>query len=425
MKSLLATMLLIILFFTPVFTQTGNFLKLEDCYALAWDNHPLSKKASIYEQLSQVGLAQIEAQRLPTIQWNTQASLQSENVELPSDLPIPGLDLPLYKVQTNLDAQYLILDGGLSDARMKLQSTSLLSNKAEAEIAIETLKKQVNEVFLGIQLLQTRLDVLQNSKTAIEAQQNRLSSAVENGIMLPGALKELQVETLKLSTAIAQTQSDISALMKSLGALIGQPIPSTTVLQLPEQLAAYADTTNIQRTELAFFEAQKAQILAGSELVEAQTKPKLGAFLQAGLGVPNPLNFFDNSISPFAIGGLRLSWDIIDWQQSDRDLQKLQLQAQLVDNQKEAFEYQLSLEDDRYYEAVASLAATIERDKEIIELHEQIVAQKATQLRLGTITPSEYILQATALRQSELDLNRHELELQKIKIDFLTQKGLL
>ena len=231
-------------------------------------------------------------------------------------------------------AQYLILDGGLSDARMKLQSASLLSNKAEAEIAIETLKKQVNEVFLGIQLLQTRLDVLQNSKTAIEAQQSRLSSAVENGIMLPGALKELEVETLKLSTAIAQTQSDISALMKSLGALIGQPIPSTTVLQLPEQLAAYADTTNIQRTELAFFEAQKAQILAGSELVEAQTKPKLGAFLQAGLGVPNPLNFFDNSISPFAIGGLRLSWDIIDWQQSERNLQKLQLQAQLVDNQK-------------------------------------------------------------------------------------------
>ena len=225
MKSLLATILLIILFFAPVFTQTGNLLKLQDCYALAWDNHPLSKKTLIYEQLNQVEFAQIEAQRLPTIQWNTQASLQSENVELPSDLPIPGLDLPLYKVQTNLDAQYLILDGGLSDARMKLQSASLLSNKAEAEIAIETLKKQVNEVFLGIQLLQTRLDVLQNSKTAIEAQQSRLSSAVENGIMLPGALKELEVETLKLSTAIAQTQSDISALMKSLGALIVCTIP--------------------------------------------------------------------------------------------------------------------------------------------------------------------------------------------------------
>jgi outer membrane protein TolC len=425
MKSLLATISLTILFFVPVFTQTGNILKLEDCYELAWSNHPLSEKSLIYDQLNQVELAQIEAQRLPTLQWNTQASLQSENVALPAELPIPPLDLPLYRVQTNLDAQYLLLDGGRSDARMALQNASLLSNKAEAEMAIESLKKQVNEIFLGIQLLQTRLDVLHSSKKAIEAQQARLSSAVENGLMLPGALKELEVETLKLSTAIAQTQSDISALMKSLEALIGFALPPNTILQLPEQLGVYTDTTSIQRAELAFFEAKKTQILAGSQLVEAKTKPKLGAFLQAGLGVPNPLNFFDNSLSPFAIGGLRFSWDITDWKQSDRDLQKLQLQAQLIDNQKAAFEYQLSLEDDRYYEAISSLAATIEKDKEIIQLHEQIVAQKAAQLRLGTITPSEYILQATALRQSELDLNRHELELQKIKIDFLTQKGLL
>jgi len=119
------------------------------------------------------------------------------------------------------------------------------------------------------------------------------------------------------------------------------------------------------------------------------------------------------------------NWTFIDWKQSERDRQLLSLQSQLIDNQRAAFEHQIRTSDGQQRKTIATLESSMERDRQIIQLHQEILQQKSAQLQQGVITSSEYILQATALRQARLTLNQHELQLAKIKIDFITQKGLL
>ncbi|MCG8332413.1 MAG: TolC family protein [Chitinophagales bacterium] len=427
MNKLLATLALMLIFFSPLFTQMDNLIHLEECYEKAWQTHPLSEKGDILDRLTAVQLDKISTDELPNISWNAQASMQTETVEFPFEIPIPnftGLDLPLYRMQTTLDAQYTLYDGGVNDARKAVEQASLLSQKAEIELSREPLKEKINELVFGILMQRKRLEILDNSRTLLESQYAQVKAGVRHGIILPSVTKELDVELLRLDSEMDQANASIRALISSLSYLIGEPIPENVEFELPIP-AQLPETYTLQRPELALFEAQQSRIMTNEQLIEAKQKPKLGAFVQTGLGLPNPLNFFDNTLSPFAIGGLKFSWNIIDWKQSDRDRQVLSLQAQLIDNQQAAFEHQLAIGDERYREEILALESFIQRDKAIIQLQSDVLSQKATQLREGVITSAEYITQATALRQASLILNQHELQLARIKIEFLTQKGLL
>jgi outer membrane protein TolC len=414
-------------FFYPSFTQTDKSIALTDCYKQAWAAHPLSQKEQLLSRVSSVELEKIRASRLPELSWNAQATIQSETVDLPFDLPIPnysGLDLPLYRIQTTLEGQYAIYDGGLNEARQEAETAGLQAKVAEAKIAEASLREKINQIVIGIKMQRARADILANSKEALNTQARQLNAAIKNGVLLPGALREVEVEMLRLDIEIENAQASIRGLFESLSYLIGAPLDVQREIVLPEQLELPLAFT-VRRPEIDFFEAQKQSLIARESLISAGRKPKVAAFLQAGVGTPNPLNFFDDSLSPFALGGIRFSWQITDWKQSDRDRELLALQAQLVENQRAAFEYQLNLTDDKVLEEVAALEAQISKDQQIISLQEKILREKEAQLKQGVLTSAEYLLQAAALRQAQLMLKQHELQLIRTKLDFLTQKGLL
>ncbi|MDV7398471.1 hypothetical protein RZS08_44105, partial [Arthrospira platensis SPKY1] len=104
----------------------------------------------------------------------------------------------------------------------------------------------------------------------------------------------------------------------------------------------------------------------------------------------------DESLSPFAIGGLRFNWNFIDWKQASRDRQLLGLRSQLVGNQRAAFEAAIGQQEGRYREQAAALEARLARDEEIARLQERILRQVSAQLDQGTATASDYLAQANA-----------------------------
>ena len=50
--------------------------------------------------------------------------------------------------------------------------------------------------------------------------------------------------------------------------------------------------------------------MENSKVLDAKRKPKLFAYGQAGLGYPNPLNFLDSDLAPYALGGLTFIWPL-------------------------------------------------------------------------------------------------------------------
>lgn len=415
----------IFLFFYHGFTQTVNRLALEECYRMVLDAHPLQKQFGVLQQSSAVRLAQIDASRLPDLQWNSRARLQSDVVKFPLELPGANIpELPLYSLQSSVDAAYVIFDGGLSSARQRLERAALPAGEQALRVELEQLKPRLNELFLGVLLLREREAVLRNSLENLRSRRAAVEAGVRHGVALPGDADRLDVEVLRVETRIAESRSEQRAMLDALSAWIQLPLADDAVLELP---AADLPALNgpAQRAEYRLFDLQKQHIAASEELIAASKKPRLSAWVQAGIGYPNPFNFFDNNLSPFGAAGIALSWRIHDWKQSDRDRELLSLQALSVDNQRAAFDRQLDAREAQLLSQIDDVAALMAKDEEIIALQNRILAQVQAQLERGAATATDYIEQQNALTQAQLALQNRRVQLQLTKINLLTLKGLL
>ncbi|MFM8484755.1 MAG: hypothetical protein ACKOCH_00345, partial [Bacteroidota bacterium] len=91
------------------------------------------------------------------------------------------------------------------------------------------------------------------------------------------------------------------------------------------------------RPEMRLFSVQLQQLSAGKDALSLKKQPKVELFAQGGFGRPNPFNFFETSLNPFGIVGLRAQWTPFDWGNTKREMRILDLQAQNVGIQQEAF----------------------------------------------------------------------------------------
>ncbi|HFA50725.1 MAG TPA: TolC family protein [Bacteroidetes bacterium] len=400
-------------------------LSLSTAYEKANTNYPLLKNGQLLQEQTDLKLENLDRSRLPNVLWKADASLQSETVQFPGDGQVPiQIDLPLYKLKTYAEAQYLIYDGGLNEAKQDLEKLKSAADQQALQVDMYPLREQVNRYFFGVLLLREQIKLLEVTLNDLATKKETLEAAVRHGAMLESEVDKLTVRQLEIEAEKEQSQSGISALLAMLGKLTATDLPDDVELLLPD-LNGFHLNQNLSRPEQTLFQLKKQALLGNENLIEAAQKPKLSAFAQAGLGYPNPLNFFDNSLSPYAMGGLSFSWKLFDWGKDDRDREMLAIQSQIIDNQRETFEFNLNLLEGKYREDLAKLENLIERDQEITALQGKILKQLSSQLEHGVITVNDYLSQVNAELKSRQKLRLHEVQLQQVKVDYLTKRGAL
>ena len=414
----------LLLLFTHLHEINGQqTLTLEQCYTWAEQYYPLAKQKGLNQQYTQVRLDIIAAEKKPTLSWNAQASIQTEALEINFPFPgVEGIQLPPYRAQTTLDAGYLLYDGGLTEARKAVEQTALATNNQLVEVELYQIKERIDQYFWGLVLLDVQDSILLNAGQTLAAKKASLEAAVEHGVVLPAQLKKLEVEKLKLEVQREAISGKRNSLIALLSEATGQEISAEAEFVLPE-MASEVLTTSLERPEQTLFDFQKQQILSNSAMLDAKKKPKLSAFIQAGVGYPNPLNFVEDEISPFAIGGVKFSWNILDWGATDKQKQALQLQAMMVDTQKETFEFNLNSLNGKYREDIIALESQLQKDRAIFELQQEILEDYGAQLENGVITATDYTTQLNEGITAQLQLRVHELQIQQLKSDYLTKMG--
>lgn len=419
----LVLMSALMLFFYPVFTQTVNALSLQECYRMAQEAHPLQRQFGVLRQSTALRQEQIDAARLPDLQWNARARLQSDVVKFPLEFPGVAIpQLPLYSVQSTVDAAYVIADGGMAAARRAVEQAALPAEEQAVSVELEQLKPRINELFFGILLLREREAVLQNNLDNLNARRATVDVAIRLGAALPGDADRLQVEALRIETRMAETQSEQAALLHALSSWIQAPLAADAALELP---VLDAFTAPAQRAEYRLFDLQKQRIAAAEGLIAAGNKPRLSAWAQAGLGYPNPFNFFDNDLSPFAAVGLAFTWRIHDWKQAARERELLTLQTLGIDHRRAALDRQLEAQEAQLRRQIEDMAALSAKDEQVVALQTRILVQVQNQLEHGTATATDYIEQQNAVMQAQLNLQSRRVQLQLLKVNLMTLKGLL
>lgn len=407
-----------------VFSQTDNKLAWEDCLQKAVKQHPLQAQPALLQTASAIRLDKIETSRLPELNWKALGSFQSETVAFPFEFPgAPSIELPLYRLQTYAEGNYLLYDGGLRDAQKSLESAQLAAQQQQIQVELEKVKPQVNQAYFQVLLLRERRAILEKSRQILQTKKQLLQAGFKHGVALESDLHKLAVEDLRLQTEIDQTQGQIEGALATLGQLLGETIDTSSVFEIPN-LDAHTWNQAALRPEYELFTQQKQAVLANESLITAGQKPKIAAFAQAGIGVPNPLNFFDDNLSPYGIAGVNFTWKITDWDQSDRDRQLLSLQTQIIENQRETFNYQLDVQSQQYQSVFASLETVISRDEEIVRLQETILEQISSQLDHGVITTTDYIEQVNQTTLARLNQQAHRIQLQQTKAAYLILRGI-
>jgi outer membrane protein TolC len=400
-----------------------NTVTLQDCYRLAESNTAISQNLQLLESLTDLRLENIDASRLPSVQWNAKATLQNEVFGLPFDFPGVEVNIPLYSVQTNLEANYLIYDGGLAEARKVVEKAKLATERQSVAVELNKLREQVDRFYFGALLLQEQSRLLEVTRSDLAAKAEQLVAAVRHGVALESDLKKVQVEQLRIRSRIEEVRSDRRAMLAVLGSLTNQNLDENVQLELPPQQSSNSTIQQFNRPELALFNLQKQQILATGGLIDAANKPKVGAFVTAGVGYPDPLNFFDEKVSPYAIGGVQFSWKFWDWKQSDRKRQQLAVQSQLVENQKKSFEQNIENLDGKFQEEISKIKNQIAADEEIAKLQGEILSQLSSQLEHGVITTTDYLLQSNAELQARMTMETHRVQLAQVEAAWRTWRG--
>jgi len=414
----LSTFIIILLTFSAVSQEK---LSLEECYSLANKNYPLTKQNELLAQQNELDLAVINTGKLPKLDFSAQASYQSDITELPISIPNITIESPnndQYKATVSVNQ--LIYDGGLINASAEAKTASLKTQQKQLEVTLYQLKKQINQLYFSILLLQEKRGLLTAKNTQLTAKLKEVKAGIEFGMVLPTSDKILEVEILKIKQQFTEINQNKISLVTTLSELIGKKISSTIVLQNPEVITAVE--TEISRPEMDLFKLQKEQIKTSEQLIIKKNSPKLLGFATGGFGNPG-LNMLDNSFQSYYMVGLKLNWNIFDWNTSKKQRKSLQINKEIIDNQQEIFTLNTNIKLNQQQSEINKIATFIQSDKAIIDLRKKILKSADSQLKNGIITSSAYIIELTNLYEAENSLSTHKIQLLLAKANYKTTKG--
>ncbi len=411
---------LLILFLTfSVFSQEK--LSLEECYTLVNKNYPLAKQNNLLAKQNAFDKEIIKTNKLPQIDFASQATYQSDVIELPFNSPDATITPPNNdQYQATVNVNQLIYDGGLTNAALEEKSASLKAGQKQVEVNLYQLKEQVNNLYFSILFLQEKRALLVAKKKELETTLKEVKAGVKFGTLLPNSDSVLEAELLKIEQQFIELDKDKISDIKSLSQLIGENISTNIILDNPE--ISISLETEISRPELDLFQLQKNQIEASEQLIAKKNNPKLSGFATGGYGNPG-LNMLDNSFQTYYIAGLKLNWKVFDWNSTKKQRKSLQVNKEIIDNEQEVFELNTSIELTKHQSDISKISEIIASDKDIISLRQKILETSSSQLKNGVITSSAYVTELTNLYEAENNLSMHRTQLQFAKANYKTTKG--
>jgi len=415
--------LLLIIISGLLIAQMPNTLTLEYCQYKARENYPLNKQFELLQSATKLKLYNLTSNWLPQLTINGQSTYQSDVTTLPLHVPgitIPEIDKDIYKV--TLDVSNTLYDGGLTHRQKLLEKSSLSVEEQNIEVELYKLRERINKVYFNIIILQENEKLINIMKNEVESRLKIVESSVRNGVSLQSNANLLQAELIKIDQQLLEIVLSKQAAFEMLSEYIDQPITYETVLTVPV-FNTVSDEPSLLRPELKLMNLQMQKLDASRSLLTAKVLPHLAVFGQVGYGKPG-LNMFSNEYNDFYIVGLQINWTPWNWNRTRNDRQSIELQQNIVQNQKETLEQNIRILLKKDLAEINKYEALILKDDEVIALREKITNTFAAQLDKGIITATDYLTELNAETQARLNKQLHIIQLAQAKANYQFDYGI-
>lgn len=404
--------LLVCLLFMMVSPWVVAQTTLEQCQSAARDNYPMIRQYSLIESSKEYSLKNASAGRYPQVSLSAKASYQSDVVSIPDGLIPAGVNvgitpLPKDQYMVGVDVTQSLWDGGITRSSRRAIELDAQTQERKLDVEIYGVRQRVNQLFFGVLTINEQLRL--NSLLDQELRRNytKVQSYIDGGIANSADLDAVEVEIYTNSQQRAAMESARHSYLDMLSRMTGMKI-DTLVRPLTPEIEH--DSLSIARPELSYFDAQVAQIQNQQKAINARNAPKFSLFVQGAYGNPG-LNMLKAGFTPYAIGGVRIGWNLSGYYASRADKRKLINDQAGVENMRNLFLYNTDLSIDGVDAELAKLRAQIKDDDRIIELRGNIKRAAQAKVEAGTMSVRDMLTEVTSENSAMVNKALHDVEL--------------
>ena len=413
------TILFNLLIFISLLSLNAQSLSIDTCQAKAARNYPQVKQFGLIEMTEKYNISNANKGYLPQLTLSAKATYQSDVTQIPASLgtaissisghPFSFPELTKDQYQAMIELNQVIWDGGQIKALKKGIKASTEAESQKLAVDLYSLKERVNQVFFGTLLINEQLVLNGILQSELQTNFDKVKTYIQNGVASQSDLDVIKVEQLNAKQQEAELKSNRKTYIQILSAITGMPIDENTLLEKPVMPVTNIKVEN-HRPELSLFDAQNKMYDSQKDAIFASNLPKLGFYVQGGVGKPG-LNMLTNEVSPFYVGGLRLSWNISNLYSLKNNLVKIELNKKTVDVQKETFLFNNNLIDQQQQNEIDRLKNLLKNDDEIIILRDNI--KKASELKVqnGTLTVTDLLRDIDQENSAKQTKSLHEIQL--------------
>lgn len=425
MKKLFVTAILIFTCSVLFYGQVSKKATLAGCQEKAVQNYPLSGQFDILKNASDVRLENLNTNYLPKLDLNGQITWQSEVTKVAIDLPPAfNVDIPepsKDQYRFTLDISQTIYDGGITRKQKELEMLELDVQTKSVDLELYRLKERITRLYFNIIILKKNEVLLKVLRDNVSSRLSTLESVVKHGAALNKDANILKAEILKIDQNISEILINLDANLKMLSELTYDQYSFNTIFEVPE-VDIGTGTDYQQRIEYAILGLTQKKIIQRKNLVSSINIPKVFGFGTAGYGKPG-LNMLSDEFDTFFMVGAKLNWSIWDWDHNKNEKMVLDLQQDLIEIQKEAFNKNLQIDLTAKIAQINKYNELLAKDLEIISLKSEIAKISSAELENGIITSNDFLIDLNAETQAKLNYELHKVMLVKAKLDYLTAKG--
>ncbi|MBN1117564.1 MAG: TolC family protein [Bacteroidales bacterium] len=399
-----------LLIFSGLYGRSQDFgvLSLEDCYKLVRENAPQLEKLNIIEQQTSIENRKIQTGYLPQLSAFGKAWYQSDAMSI--NLPIPtmeGIEVSQFQYNAAVNLDQKIFDGGIISIQKEINSIRGDIQSLETEVGLYKLNDIVVKLFFGIITLEKARSILELKIETLNEQQKIVSSGVENGMVKMAELDRMNSEIIQAQQQVNETELSIEKLEKKLKILCGIESDKQINCEIPTKVER-VDT--LSRPELELFESNRNFLEASQTLQSKRYIPQLSAYGQAGYSYPG-YNFFENEPAGFYQVGVKMAWNIFDWNKAKSEKQIIALNIDQVNIQENDFLRNIEIEESSIESEIENLEQLMNQDSLIINLRISITRASSAAFKNGAATSVEYLNDLNMELKARLDYERHNISL--------------
>ena len=404
----------IMLFLMMVALSAQAQLTLEQCYELARQNYPAIKQYALVEQSRDFTLQNAAKGWLPQVSVNGRASYQSKVTQLPIDVSQFGIDykgLSKDQYDAHVMVNQPIYDGGVITANKNILKAQTDVQTAQLDVTMYSIRERVNQLFFSVLLIDEQLAQNQLLQDDLKLGLNTVSAMMKGGIANQTDVDNVKVEQIKARQQEHSLHTARHTYLTMLGSFINLSLDANTQLEKPADpgfKSQGSDPNN--RPELAMYDSQNRLLDARLKALDASLMPKVGAFLQGGVGNPG-LNMLKNGWDTYYRIGATISWNIGSFYTRKNDQQLIANERQQITANRETFLFNNRLQQQQTNGQIENLRQQVSEDEEIIQLREGIRNKSEKRVQNGIETVNEMLRDINAVGEARQQKAIHEVQL--------------